>query len=344
MKRSQIGIVLTLTLVAWSASSLKADVKADEKSHVEFAGVLGKVVNFFGGKSAREGVTSTVAVKGNRKATINDTNEQIIDLTEEKVYDIDLRKKTYKVTTFDELRRRMQEAEKKAEENAAKESGGREAAPPPEPKEKGKEMQVDVDVKNTGEAKVINGFNTKQVITTISMHEKGKTIEESGGMIVTMDAWLGPKIAAMKDIQEFDRRYAQQLYGSMVAGASAEQMAAASAMYPMLKDALGHVRTQGEKLDGTAIQQTVTMDAMKSPEQMEQEKKQSDEDSSIKPSGGLGGMLGGLAKKAAKRKSEGDNAPRQRATFMTMTNEILKVATDVSAEDLAVPAGFKESK
>ena len=54
---------------------------------------------------------STVAVKGNRKATLNDTTGQIIDLGEEKVYELDMKKKTYKVTTFAELRRRMEEAQ-----------------------------------------------------------------------------------------------------------------------------------------------------------------------------------------------------------------------------------------
>lgn len=34
---------------------VRADVRTDEKSRVELAGVLGKVVNIFGGKGAREG-------------------------------------------------------------------------------------------------------------------------------------------------------------------------------------------------------------------------------------------------------------------------------------------------
>ena len=54
----------------------------------------------FGGKAARDGVTSTVAVKGDRKATMNGETGQIIDLAEEKIYDLDLKKKSYKVTTF----------------------------------------------------------------------------------------------------------------------------------------------------------------------------------------------------------------------------------------------------
>ena len=48
---------------------------------------------------------------------------------------------------------------------------------------------------------------------TITVREKGKTLEQSGGMVMTTDMWLAPKIAAMKDIADFDVRYAQKLYG-----------------------------------------------------------------------------------------------------------------------------------
>ena len=129
---SRIVTIVPLSLPSLSSrlplASLRADVRADQKTHVQFAGMLGRMVNMFGGKAAREGVTSSVAVKGDRKATMNDTTGQIIDLSEEKVYDLDLKKKTYKVTTFAELRRRMEEAQKKAEEDAQKEQG--KAQPP----------------------------------------------------------------------------------------------------------------------------------------------------------------------------------------------------------------------
>lgn len=337
------AVALTVALLTLSTLSVRAEVRTDEKSRVEFAGMLGKMMNFFGGKSAREGTTSTVAVKGDRKATFNENTAKIIDLNEEKIYDVDLRKKSYTVTTFAELRRRMEEEQKKAEERAKKEGNKPEQAAP---QEKGKEMQIDVDVKNTGEKKMINGFDTRQVITTIAMHEKGKTIEEAGGMIITMDSWLAPKIAAMKEIPEFDRRYAAKLYGPEVAGVSEQQMAAALAMYPMLKDAMGRMTVEGEKLDGTPIQQTVTMDSMKSAEQLEQEKKQSSADASSSSSSSptsIGGMLGGFARRAAKKK-EADEGPKARATFMTTTTEVLKVATEVNPTELAVPAGFKENK
>jgi hypothetical protein len=84
---------------------------------------------------------------------------------------------------------------------------------------------------------------------------------------------------------------------------------------------------------------TVTMDAVKSADQMAEQAKATEES---KPAPGLGGLLGGLAKKAAAKK--GDNESQARSTFMTSTSEVLKVATAVSATDVAVPMGFKENK
>jgi hypothetical protein len=84
----------------------------------------------------------------------------------------------------------------------------------------------------------------------------------------------------------------------------------------------------------------VTMDAVKSAEQIAQEAKEES-----KPSGGGGGIsgrLGGmLAKKIGPKK---DEPGKTRSTFMTMNTEVLKVATDVAPADVALPAGFKESK
>ncbi len=114
------------------------------------------------------------------------------------------------------------------------------------------------------------------------------------------------------------------------------------AMYPMMKQALGRMSTEGAKLDGTAIQTTTTMDAVKSAEQIAQEAKAGDDGGKPNAAGGVGGMLGGmLAKKMGPKK---DDAGKARGTFMTSNHEVLKVVTDVTPADVAVPAGFKENK
>lgn len=341
MRTVAVLIVVGVLLPA----AARADVRTDEKTHVEFAGMLGKIVNIFGGKAAREGVTSTVAVKGDRKATVNDQTGQIIDLAEEKVYDLDMKRKTVKVTTFAEMRRRMEEAQKKAADDAKKEQPQAEPKPQQAPKDE-KQVEIDFDVKNTGQKKTINGFDTHEVVMTVTVREKGKTLEQGGGLVLTSDMWMGPKIAAMKEVADFDRRYAEKLYGPMIAGASAEQMASAMALYPMMKPALGRMNTEGAKMDGTAILTTVTMDGVKSEEQMAEEAKQKSDDTKKTASdSGIGGLAGRFARRMAEKKmSGGDSDAKSRATIMTMTNEVLKVTTDVAPADLAVPAGFKENK
>jgi hypothetical protein len=348
MTRTRLVLAFTLTAFVLSSHAIRADVRSDQKAKVELAGMLGKMMNMFGGKAAREGVTSTVAVKGDRKATTNDQTGQIIDLAEEKVYDLDLKKKTYKVTTFAELRRRMEESRKKAEEDARKEAGKpKEPEKPAAADPDAKQIEIDFDIKNTGAKKTINGFDTHQAVMTVTVREKGKTLEQAGGMVMTTDMWLAPKIPQMREIAEFDARYAKQLYGTMIEGISAEQMAAAMAMYPMMKQAMGKMTSEGGKIDGTAIQTTTTMDAVKSEEQLAEEAKanaSNNESSKPSASGGVSGMLGGFAKKMATKKMTPDDAPKARTTIMTATTEVLKVVPEVAASDVAVPAGFKENK
>ena len=344
MTRMRSMLALTAVAVFASTYSLRADVRADEKTRVEFAGMLGRMVNLFGGKGAKEGTVSTIAVKGDRKATLNDSTGTIVDLGEEKIYDLDMKKKTYKVTTFAELRRRMEEAKKKAEQDAQKEQA-KEKEKPAEPAPKESNVEIDFDVKNTGQKKTVNGFDAHQVVMTITVREKGKTLEQNGGLVLTADSWMAlPKIAAMKEVTDFDMRYAQKLYGPMIAGASPQDMAAAAAMYPMMAPAIAKMRTEGVKLDGTPVMTQLTFDAVQSAEQAAAEQKPQGDS---KSPGGLGGIAGGLMRRAAQKKaekSEGDQSQKGRTRVMTSTTEVLKVVSDVAAADVAVPAGFKENK
>jgi hypothetical protein len=60
--------------------------------------------------------------------------------------------------------------------------------------------------------------------------------------------------------------------------------------------------------------------------------------------GGLGGMFG-RKKKAEDAPKEGQPAaegPKNRATFMTSTTELLEVQASASAADVEIPAGFKQ--
>lgn len=340
MTRLRNVAVVTVCLTIGALTSLHADVKTEERMKLELAGMLGKVVNVFGGKDAREGTMTTVAVKGSRKSMFNDATGQIIDLAEEKIYDLDVKRKTYRVMTFADLRQRMEEAKAKAEKVAREEQAKQKAEPPPATRPEDT-MEIDLEVKPIGQKRVVNGFDTSQVVVTVTVREKGKTLEQSGGLAITTDMWMAPRVVAMKELMDFEMQYAQKLYGPMIAGASPQDIASVLAIYPMLKPALEKMNAEQSKVEGTAILTTVKVEAVKSAEQVAQEQKQTEESSKPNLTGGVGGLLGGLAKRAAQKKVDGDG-PQPRAMIMTTTSELLKIATAVSDADVAVPAGFKQ--
>lgn len=342
---------LWIAVLVFSTGLLQAEVKTQEKSQVQFPGMLGKMMGLFGGKAMREGTVDTVVVKGNRKMTINDTTGRIIDLDEEKVYDIDIKSKSYKVLTFDDMRRQMEQAEERAKAEQQKSQPSTQKS---EPDPNAKQMQIDFDLKETGQKKNINGFDCREVVMTITVREKDKTLEQSGGMVMTTHEWLTPRIDAMKEVADFDRRYQEKLRGpSFAIMPSADQMAAAAAMYPMLTQAMGKFNVEKVNMDGTSIQTVMTTESVASAEQAQQQQQQqqqsaqkNDTTTTNVPTS-IGGLIGGLGRRAARNKAQQqqqqqDTATPGRSTVMTMNHEVIKVATDVSASDVAIPAGFKQ--
>jgi hypothetical protein len=201
-------------------------------------------------------------------------------------------------------------------------------------------MEIDLDVRKTGQSRTINGHNTNQVLVIVTIREKGKTLEQSGGMQITSDMWMAPQIPALKEVTDFQMEYAKKLYGPMLQGASPQDMASAMALYPMLKPALERMNAEKDKVQGTAILTVVKVEGVKSAEQFALEQKQRNEGNKPSVSGGVGGLIGGLARRAAQNKVQGDVQPR--STVMTTTSEVVKIATDVPAGDVAIPAGFKQ--
>lgn len=346
-----------IILIVSLAVVCRADVKTEEKTQLKMEGMMGRMMGMFGGKAAREGTVNTVAVKGSRKMTVNDSTGQIIDLDEEKIYELDIKGKSYKVTTFAEMRRRMEEARERAAKAPREPS---EPAPARQQQGEQPQMEIDFAIKESGLKKNINGFDCREVVMTITTRQKGKTLEEAGGMVMTSNLWLTPKIPAMKEIGEFDLRYAQKMSSVFFAG-GAEQMAAMSAMYPGMKDMMGRFQKENVSMDGTAILTVTTMETVAGPQQAAQQEKQQAQQTrqtqdeapgNITSVRGLGGMLG---RKIAKRKAESDappaptgsaaaGGPKNRAVLMSTNHELVRVSTSLAASDLSIPAGFKEKK
>src|SRR4030095_3970221 len=230
-----------------------ADVKTREKAQVKLEGGLGMMMRMWAGNTPPDGVVSTAAVKGNRKATMNDTTGTIVDLTEQKVYQLDIKDKSYRVVTFDEMRRKLQEAQERAAKQA------KETQQEPAKQQSGKEVEFDFDMKETGQTKSIAGYDAREVVMTVTVREKGKTLDESGGIVLTADSWLGPDIPALRELAEFEMKYWKAV-APETAAVSAEQMAAIAAMYPMIKQAMERMNQEKVNMKGTPLAMTMTLD------------------------------------------------------------------------------------
>jgi len=325
MRRATWSVFLGVVLLVTAAVGLSAEAKVQQRTQFKLEGMLGKMAGMFGGKAAKEGVVTTVAVKGNRRMSTNDTTAELVDLDAEKVYKIDLRGKSYTVQTFDEIRKEFAKNQAKAQQEVAKEK----------PDGKQPEMEIEIDVKKTGQQKTLAGYSCDQVILTLIMHEKGKTVEQGGGMTMVSDMWMAPKVEAMQDNLAFEMRYMQKLYGPEGI-AAVKDLAQAMAMYPNMKPAMARLQQEGSKLNGTPLLTTMTVSGAGSPEG---ESAGSGQTSGGGMAGALGGMFG--KKKPAAEPSGGSPGGSKAATLLTTVTEVLSIGSS-AAEDVEIPAGFKQ--
>lgn len=302
-----------------------ADAKIEEKTKIEFTGMMGKAFKIFGGKAAKEGTVTTKAVMGDRMMDRIEDHGNLIDLAGEKVFDINFEKKTYTVKTFAEIREEM----RKAMEEMKKHKGEME-----QQKEGQIEYEVDFDVKETGNKMRFANYDCRQIIWTFTVRQKGKKLEEGGGGVLILEMWLGPKIGAHREFDNFHRRYAKALALDQMVGMA--EMGQAMMMYPAMQQAMKKLEEKKVNLEGDALKTKMTFESVagKVPPAGAQKEEQEP------PSKGLGGLMGKLGKKLS---GGGKSAePGGRSTVYTATTETLSIANAAAAADVSIPEGFKQ--
>jgi len=320
MRIARVASILIMAAIA--VTTMHADVKTRQRTQLKFEGMMGRVMNMASGGAA-DGITNTVAVRGARKAEINDRTGRIVDLTEERVYELDIRRREYRIVTFAELRAQWQKAKADAERQA-KDTPADERE---DLAQAGKEVEVTLDVKETGATKSIAGHQAKQVMVTLTAFEKGSTLDVSGGMVMTNDVWVTPRVAALDEIAAFDMQFFKAVYGDDLM-ATAQQMTAMLAMYPSLQELWTRMETQLRALDGTPLSTTMTIETVRSEAAMKQ--------APAAPTGGLSGAL-------ARRMGAG-RAPEKRSLLVTSVSETQSIETAAADGDVAIPNGFRERK
>jgi hypothetical protein len=314
-------IPFILLVSALLAAPALADATVQQKTQLHFGGALGSVINVFGRKATHEGIVTDVTIHKNRKLNRSGDTGEIVDLDQQKVYYVDYEERTYTVKTFAELRKEYEDAKARAKERAKETSKSTE-------KNEGPEYEVDFSLKSTGNKETINGWNTHEEIATVTVHEKGKKLEESGGFVLTSDMWMGPRIPAMRELADFERRFLQKVYGDAFLG-DVKQMAALMAATPAFAKAMKAFNDKQSKFDGTAIRTKMTFETVAGTDPSTQSQSSS-------PSSALGGLFGRM------KRRKNDESGSSRGTMFDSNHELLKASTGASADAVAIPAGFKQ--
>jgi hypothetical protein len=302
-------------------------------------------------KQLREPVQSTVSVKGNRMVHWSKDHAQIIDLDRETITEVNFPKKQYSVMTFAEMTQAMEQATQRGQARKS-ESAATEGKP------SDTTTEFKVDIKETGQRKQIAGYDAKQMIMTMQMDATDQKTGNKGGMVVTNDMWIAPKIAGYDEVQAFYRKMAAKM--AWTPGGSAMMAGGAD-----IARGMAGISKEVAKLDGITLlmvmRMTPTADGQpvssasgseaQAPQQQQSKPKQ--ETPSI--GGVLGGKLGGFGGFGRKKKAEAPKEEKQESastsapsgdasgTLMEMTTEMSGFSSAaVDPSRFEAPAGFKK--
>lgn len=266
----------------------------------------GGVVGFFAGKEAR-------------------TQTNIVRLDKQLIWDINEKEKSYKETTFTQMRAQMEEARAKMKESEEKKE------------DSDTKTNVKFDVNRTGEKKTINGFACEHVILTLTVEEENlKTHEKRDISYFTMDEWLTTgQEKAQAEVEAFYSKMAKAMGTSEV---QADFMATLMAQYG---NNLKQLKEKAKELKGLPIFSTLTIEA---PGGGKQEVKE-EEKPKISLPGGIGGLFGKKEEKEEPKKEEKKEEAGKpgHTTIFSLTTEVLELGTTpVSPKEFDLPPGLEK--
>ena len=329
-------VILACFLFAFFTPS-SADVKYVSTTSMQLEGSVGTMMKLFGGGKP---VKTVDYYKDNQKRS--DTldkkdrleSSQLIDLDKELFFSIDHKKKKYRQMTFDEWKELMQA---KMEQLSREEYGDGEEQGEPQADV---DWDLKVDVKETGEKSKIAGKNTEKVILTLDLDAEATSteVEEGqepetvkGGLIVTSSHWVyNGDENAKKEMENFNKRLAEKMGFLPGASATKDMMTQIFKQNPQLGDAIETMQKEGKKLQGISMRIETRYETKIDPETAkkikEEKAKQQSEDEKMEIPTSVGGLLGGLGKKMAKKHmAKKDEGVKERNALMKSTTEVIEL-------------------
>jgi hypothetical protein len=328
--------------------------------------------------------TTTTTISGDKSRTESDLQMQsklmrmlargatgahvdIVRLDEDKIDHLNVSKKEYTETTFEQMRAQMQQAMDQA--------GAKQNREDPKPsnvdESKCEWSDPKADVKKTGEKGTFAGYDAERLTITASQACKDKDTGSVCEFVLSLDEWLAPKFESSAEALKYQRAYAQKM-GLGTASTSKDISERAQSMFGRYKGIWTEIGNKTKDMKGYPVKTSFAF-AIGGPQCKSNNSQSSDStansgsnsnsnsgDSTPTSPAAMAGQLGGKLAGMFHKKS--DNPPPADASapavpgaasalppgmvpLVSMSSELVSVSTaSVDPGVFQVPADFKKAE
>jgi hypothetical protein len=335
---AHIGCLMAVAL----ATGAQADITIEERTTVEGAGLM-RMANMSG--------TTVTTISGDRARIESDLQMQsrvvrmfargmgptadLVRLDQDKVYQLDVKKKQYSEQSLAEQRAQMQAALEQASK-AQPPVGGVDQSQcewsPPK-----------ADVKRSGERATFAGMDAERITITATQSCRDKNSGAVCDFGLALDQWVAPKFGGADEVQKFSAAYAQKMGFD-----SREGLRRAEALFGKYKDMWNEVAKRTRDVQGHPVRSTFGL-VVGGPQcaGANQGAQPASSPGASTPGGIAGRIAGGLFKKRGGEEQAPAAAPALQVNgltpILTVTSELTSVKQEAAPADLfEVPADFRK--
>jgi hypothetical protein len=358
-KPRSAALILLGGILGLAAGIAQADIAIERSTSVEGVGAMA-FANMSG--------TSKTSISGDKSRTNSDMKMQskivgflarnalgpsaeIVLLDQDKLYHLNMNKKEYTETTFEQLRAQMQKMSDQMN------SGEDRRQPSAVDQSKCVWLPAKVDVTKSGEKAQFAGYDAQRVTVTATQPCQDKETGAICEIALVLDQWTSADFAESGEARKFYSAYASKM--GIDPSNSQDVSERAKALFAQYKGVWTEVAAKMQSVKGYPVKSSFTLGigGAQCNNSNSQQAQTSQADNSPQSSGGLAGaMVGKLGGLFQKKKDQPDAAaappappvapvamPPGDVALMTVSSQVVSVSTNaVSADVFTVPAGFKK--
>jgi hypothetical protein len=357
------GVALALmgSVLGFATGTAQADITIERTISVEGVGGMA-FANMSG--------SSKTSISGDRSRTDSDMKMQskiigflarnsmgpsaeIVLLDQDKLYHLNINKKEYTETNFEQFRAQMQKISDQANSSEVKQQ------PSAVDQSKCVWLPAKVDVAKSGEKAQFAGYDAQRVTVTATQPCQDKETGAICEIALVMDQWTSTDFAASSEARKFYSAYASKI--GIDLSNSEDVSERAKALFGQYKGVWTEVAAKMQSVKGYPVKSSFTLGlgGTQCKDSNSQLAQTSQTDSTPQSAGGIAGAVAGKLGGLFQKKKDTADAPAAQpaptvaqvamppgdVALMTVSSQLVSVSTNaVSADAFTVPAGFAKKE